>query len=261
MRRLAVAIAAGLLSTPLLAAGPPSVHDWSGWYAGVNVGYGFGSNPIHLDPESPGAINARSGFISHELDVKPSGVLGGVQAGKNWQQGQFVYGFEADLAYAGIGDTVVGPILIVPFNFQTTHTQNLEWFGTLRARAGVAVSDRALIFLTGGLAYGQAELSTFARTPLACTTTNFCVTGDTKKWLAGWTAGTGMDYALAGNWSAKFEYLYYDLGTIDNTVLDINPAFFQAPPGPDTYRGSARINGNIVRVGLNYKLGGIITAP
>lgn len=261
MKRLAVAVVVWLLSTPLFAAGPPPVYGWSGWYAGLNFGYGFGSNNIHLEPESPGAINARSGFVSHDLGVSPKGLLGGVQFGKNWQQGTFVYGFESDLAYAGIRDDVTGPFLLVPFNFWTAHTQNLDWFGTLRARAGVAVSDRALIFLSGGLAYGQAELFTFGRTPLACVGTNFCVIGQTKEWRAGWTAGAGLEYVLAGNWSAKFDYLYYDLGKIENTVLDINPAFFQAPPGPDTYRGSARINGNIVRIGVNYKLGGIITAP
>jgi len=256
MKNVAAAAAVVLL-LPLAFARQASAQEtfspnWAGWYAGVNGGYGFGSNDIHLNTDSPGAV-VRAGFVSPELNVKPNGPLGGGQIGKNWQQGKFVYGFESDLAYAGIRDNVVGPILLPGFDFQTTQTQKLEWFGTLRARAGVVVSDRALIFLSGGLAYGQAELSTFANTPRPCVGTNFCVTGYSREWLAGWTVGTGMDYALASNWSAKFEYLYYDLGKIDSTVLDINPASFVGVPGIDVFRGSSRINGSIVRIGLNYK--------
>jgi outer membrane immunogenic protein len=162
MKRWGAIIVASLLSGSAWAAGvPPQLPPqtppqtpWSGWYAGANIGYGFGDNHIALDPLSPGAVNARSGFISHSLDSHLNGALGGIQAGRNWQTGRFVYGFESDLDYAGIRGSVAGPLLIPPFDFQTTQTQKLDWFGTLRARAGVAVSDRTLIFLTGGLAYG-----------------------------------------------------------------------------------------------------------
>jgi outer membrane immunogenic protein len=258
MKTWALVLVAWLLPATLAVAQPAPVsagpYDWSGWYAGANVGYGVGSDTVQLSPDSPGAV-VRSGFVSPALSVNPHGLIGGVDVGRNWQRGKTVYGLEAGLRAAGITGTVVGPILLPDFDFQTTHTQDLNWLGTLRGRVGVAVSDRALLFVAGGLAYGQAGLSTFARTPRPCESTNFCATGSAKPWLLGWTIGAGVDYALASNWSARAEYLYYDLGTIHSDVTDLNPEYFQADPGPDLFRASARANGSVFSIGLNYKFG------
>jgi outer membrane immunogenic protein len=256
MKKLAAVAIAGLLSSPVfaadmpvkaLAAPPATLIGWTGWYAGANVGYGFGSNRIDIDPVSPGAV-IRAGFVSPQLTDRPKGVLGGLQFGANKQVGNFVYGFETDLSYAGIRDNVTGPFLIPPFNFLTMDGQRLDWLGTLRARAGVTL-DRSLIFVTGGLAYGRASLSTFAIDTSASIcggTIKFCVAGSSENWMVGWTLGAGWEYAIAPNWSAKLEYLYYDLGTISNSMLDILDP-------PDNFRGSTEIKGNIVRVGLNYR--------
>ena len=66
--------------------------------------------------------------------------------------------------------------------------------------------------------------------------------------MAGWTIGGGWEYAFAPNWSAKIEYLYYDLGKISANL----PGTF----GPGTtFRESVDVKGNIVRVGWNYKFG------
>lgn len=222
--------------------------DWSGWYGGVNIGYGFGSNEIHLDALTSGT---RGGFISPQLEAKPDGVFGGIHIGLNRQAGTFIHGFEWDMAYSGARDTVVGPLVMPGFNFQTTQSQKLDWFGTLRARAGMVVSDRSIVFLTGGLAYGRAGVSTFAlRTGFVCVSPNFCVSGQSEKWLAGWTVGAGSEVMLAPNWSAKFEYLYYDLGTVSNSTVDVD---LLSPP--DFFRGSVQVKGNILRTGLSYKFG------
>lgn len=254
MKKLAFLLAV-LSASPAFAqtSAPVSlaVSHWSGWYVGANLGYGFGSNNIHLEPASDGAV-LRSSFVSPRVNVDPGGLLGGIQFGKNWQHGNFIYGFEADLSYAGFRDRAVSPLeLPGPFFFQTTHVQKLDSFGMLRARAGIPVSERMLLLFSGGLAFGQAELSTFAQRTggvFPCVSPTFCVSGQTQKWMVGWTVGTGLEFALASKWSAKFEYLYYDLGKITNTVVDVDPLV-----PPDVFRGSARINGNIIRLGLNYK--------
>jgi outer membrane immunogenic protein len=182
------------------------------------------------------------------LADNPRGLLGGFEVGANRPTGAFIYGFATDLSHAGIRDNVIGPFLIPPFNFMTMDGQRLEWFGTLRARAGVTF-DRSLLFITGGLAYGRASVSTSAidtSANICGGTIKFCVSGYSQSWMAGWTLGAGWEYAVAANWSAKLEYLYYDLGMISNSMVDI-----LAPP--DNFRGSTDIRGNIVRVGLNYK--------
>jgi outer membrane immunogenic protein len=117
-------------ATPALAAdlpgssyvtGPYGGYNWTGFYAGLNLGYQWGS-----------VSNAAA---------KPSGLAGGIQGGYNWQSGNIVLGGETDLQLSGASDSVA------PFKFSN------PWFGTLRGRAGYAVNN-ILFYATGGLAYG-----------------------------------------------------------------------------------------------------------
>jgi len=246
----APALAADMpVKAPVYKAAAP-MFDWTGWYAGANVGYGFGSNRVNFDPLDAGAV-VRAAFVSPQLGDDPKGFLGGLQLGANRQIGNVVYGVETDLSYSGIRDTVSGPPL-TGFGFVTSAQQKLDWFGTLRARAGLVSLDRSLIYVTGGLAYGQARLttSTIIGGGLNCAlVANFCMAGSSERWMAGWTIGGGWEYAFAPNWSAKLEYLYYDLGKI----TDINPQI-NGNAGI-TFQGSTNVKGNIVRVGLNYMFG------
>lgn len=103
---------------------PASVYNWSGFYAGANVGYEWGK-------------------ITNS-SINPGGVAGGVQGGYNWQSGQFVFGGETDIQLSGADDT------FAPYKFSN------PWFGTLRARAGYAMNN-ILFYGTLGLAYGEVK--------------------------------------------------------------------------------------------------------
>ena len=126
----AVAIAAGAAlaadlprgPAPYYNPGPASIYNWSGVYAGLNLGYGWGKVT--------------------NTGANPSGILGGGQIGVNWQSGQFVYGAETDLQGSGADDTFAG------YKFSN------PWFGTLRGRAGYAINN-ILLYGTLGLAYGD----------------------------------------------------------------------------------------------------------
>ena len=113
---------------PYYSPAPSSAYNWGGFYAGVNVGYDWGT------------VTNNS--------TKPSGLEGGVQGGYNWQNGQFVLGGETDLQVTGADDT------FAPYKFSN------PWFGTLRGRAGFAMNN-ILLYGTLGLAYGgvKGELS------------------------------------------------------------------------------------------------------
>ena len=238
------ALAADLPRKAIMKAPPPA---WSGWYVGASAGYGFGSNNILIDPLNDAG---RSGFISPSLGVHPKGALGGITLGVNWQAQNFVYGVETDLSYAAIKDAVIGPLLLPPYNFQTTESQRLEAFGTLRARAGFLLPNSSTLYATGGLAYGRGSVSNFAFSTLRgnCIDPNFCISGTSAQWKAGWTAGAGWEMPIARSWSAKAEYLYYDLGSVTNFMTDgLGP--------PEYFRGSAAMKGNILRLGVNYALG------
>jgi outer membrane immunogenic protein len=116
---------------PYYKAPPPApVFNWTGFYAGLHGGYGWG------DSEIAG------------LPFNTDGWFGGVQAGYNWQfSPNWVFGVEADIAYSNIdGANVLGPA-----------AGELRYFGTLRARFGYTW-DRSLLYVTGGGAYGEQRI-------------------------------------------------------------------------------------------------------
>lgn len=149
----------------------PASNGWAGPYVGATVGYGFG----HGDSSVTGPATRR-------------GFTGNGFAGVQGQNGQFVYGGEADVGYdAGTA------------NAGTTHIKG-GVDGSLRARLGYAVQDNMLLYVTGGLALGNVRLSD-ALAPASQSRT-----------LAGWTVGAGGEYKFTQNWSGLIEYRYTDLG-------------------------------------------------
>jgi outer membrane immunogenic protein len=138
--------------------------SWAGPYLGGNLGYAWGS--VANNP------------------TKPSGFVGGVQAGYNWRNGSWVFGIEGDIQATGAEET------FAPWKFSN------PWFGTVRGRAGY-LFDNVLFFGTGGLAFGELRANTFG---VSESHTN-----------AGWTLGAGAEMEFAPQWTAKIEYLYVDL--------------------------------------------------
>jgi outer membrane immunogenic protein len=246
MRKTTVGIAAlaVLIGTPVLAADmsvkapPPPVaapaYDWTGFYLGGTIGYSVAHNP------SAPVFPAFGGPFD-QVTLAPSGFLGGFEGGYNWQIKQWVFGFEADWQWTGEKDSFCLDCVPLGRGF----AQRLPWFATVRGRLGYAVGP-ALFYATGGAAFGDV-----ATTP-ACCTTQFGPTFTDHK--TGWVAGGGVEGALAGNWTAKIEYLYLQLGsTSDSFVL---PAF-----APATMVANSSIHDHIFRVGLNYRFGGTPYAP
>lgn len=169
---------------------PGSYYNWAGWYAGAIVGYQWGDVP--------------------GTSTKPSGILGGVTGGRNWQSGQFVFGGETDLQISSADDT------FAPYKFEN------PWFGTLRGRAGMAWNN-VLVFVTGGIAYGGLKGESGGLSE--------------SKTHIGWTLGTGVEFGLAQQWSAKIEYLYADLSSRSYSITGTNNG----------------LESNFIRVGVNYR--------
>ncbi len=218
------------LGKPVYKAAPPPplAYSWTGWYFGVNVGYSWGEQTNDFTD---------GGFTVSESQ-KMNGVIGGFQSGFNWQTGIWVFGMESDFQASGqkgsttfgvLGDTLVAE-------------HKLPWFGTARSRIGVLPSENVLLYATGGVAYGQVKSSYTFNTLGSVTSFNF------KDTRAGWTAGAGVEGAFGGGWSAKLEYLYVDLGKNTFNIVDAGVVVFSS---------ESRVTDNIVRVGLNYKWGGI----
>jgi outer membrane immunogenic protein len=214
------------------------VYDWSGGYIGVNVGYGFGRS-------SDTSVLGAPILFSDTIRSNMNGVLGGAQIGYNSQMQNWVVGLEAD--FQGTGQSSNHP-LTCPAGICTgavlpvTMRQQLDFFGTVRVRAGFAIVPTVLLYGTAGLAYGQVD-------------SNSTLVGSTRaqNYNPGWTAGGGIEAAMGGGWIARVEYLYLDLGKVSNTF---NSTF--VTPGAGVLIGgfNSRITDSIVRAGLNYKFSG-----
>jgi outer membrane immunogenic protein len=194
--RALLGVAGALVALPAVAAdlsiGPMSYaapSPWFGPYAGLNLGYEWGSVT--------------------QLPLSPAGLIGGAQAGYNWQSGELVLGAETDLQLSEANETFAA------YQFSN------PWFGTLRGRAGLAFSN-VLLYATAGLAYGEGKL-------------DFAGLTETHADL-GWSAGAGIEVGFTPNWSAKAEYIYYDLGNQTYLLTGINNAF----------------TSGLVRFGINY---------
>jgi outer membrane immunogenic protein len=131
----------------------------------------------------------------------------------------------------------------------------------VRGRLGFLVKPNLLVFGTGGLAYGHVKSSlaisqNLIGSGLGALEASFGTALNTSKLEGGWALGGGFEWMVASNWTAKAEYLYYDLGTVTSNGQIADRIVSPSPP--TTYyfvndvQSTTRFNGNIVRVGLNY---------
>jgi outer membrane immunogenic protein len=192
--------------------------------------------------------------VPGSLDLDDNGFSGGVQVGYNVQFNSIVVGLEADINYMGLDeeDSFSGAGIpgLAPDGVTTSAKQELKWLGTVRGRLGFTPTPPLLVYATGGLAFGDVDQE-------ARVTVNGVDgplwSGDNSETAVGWTIGAGVEYAITANWSAKLEYLYYDLGSQDNSALgnDVVRAI-PALDGVD-YRNETDTSGSIVRLGVNYR--------
>jgi outer membrane immunogenic protein len=243
------------MSAPIYKApvsAPP--YNWTGLYAGGNVGYSWGdsSNASLVGFVDPGGLfgfgpfTAAGGFAPPSLN--PSGVLGGAQIGYNWQFGpNFVAGLVTDFQGADISDS--GTNTLKPGRGFATVSESeslkISSLGTLRAKAGFAASNW-LLYGTGGLAYGKVNATGSFVCVAPCVLNEAASVSGTN---AGWTIGAGIDYGLSRNWTVGLEYLYYNLGAVTATLVPQTGAF----PGSSVTVQTGNFAGNILRATLNYK--------
>ena len=196
MKRLGIMLSAILLLTTASQAAdlgwnsgaspiysPTPASGWSGFYAGVSGGYGFGTSTVAPAPGAQ-ATNGTGGWN-----------LGG-QAGYNMDMGGFILGAEADLQWSNVGYTEAIPGV-------GSFKAGIDFYGTLRGRAGMAFGQ-VMPYVTGGVAAGRGSAS--LTNPGGVTTSQSAT-------HMGWTAGVGLEAQATQNISIKAEYLYVDLGT------------------------------------------------
>jgi outer membrane immunogenic protein len=240
-------------------------YNWTGFYIGVNLGGSFGNSSTSYT-----IAGVPFGGTTERMD----GVLGGLQAGYNWQTGRTVFGFETDLqatSQSGVsslvdfipgtpgtpgvpcifsdgpgtpcrpGTGIPGVPGIPAVTGIITYQNQLPWFGTFRGRIGYTPAERWLVYATGGLAYGEV------RTIETLTASGTSLAFSSSALRLGWTLGGGIETVIAKGWTARFEYLYIDFGTVTDLFIGIAPI---TPIGAQSH-----VTDNIVRISANYHFG------
>jgi outer membrane immunogenic protein len=269
---LLAGIALGVLAAPAMAADmavkapAPYPYLWNGFYLGVNAGYADEQSTFttaaNYTPDAalavlPGVTEGLAALSSGRIMTNNGmGFIGGGQVGYNVQLGKlWVVGLEADIqgkTGSSNGSVTSGAVVVgsAVTSVQTVSAQT-DWLGTVRGRFGIVLTPTWLVYFTGGLAYGGSS----GNSTLSQSATNGFAgagSGNFSNTRIGGTFGAGLEWMFARNWSAKAEYLFYDLGTTNFSYVGTSGSF--APFGPvyQTVSNSVHLEGNIARVGINY---------
>ena len=215
-----------------------NAEPWKGLFIGANLGYGMYFNNASVLPfeSTPTVVAEYSPLLIH---LQSAGFLGGAQVGYNWVRNNVLWGIEADIDDAYIAGT--NSITFVPFPYfiNNSVTQQLNWFGTARAKLGKVVSNTLLPYITAGFSVANTELM-YAQA-VSFTPLNQPVLQNTfrkKQTMLNWVGGAGLEYAVSDHVRYKLEYLYLDLG---NLALDSN-----------YYALNSDFASNVLRLGINY---------
>jgi outer membrane immunogenic protein len=203
---------------------PPPVFSWTGFYIGGNLGGAWARGSVNDSLFGLSASSDRSGFI------------GGGQLGVNYQFSNIVLGAEWDFDWTSLDATGNGRF--VPGVGTLQGSANTRWISTLAARFGVVLNNGVLLYgkAGGGWVDNNATVTNL--------TTGASISASNRN--SGWVVGAGVEWAIAGNWSAKLEY---DFLKLDD--LTFGPGPFRG----DTFTASREIQ--MFKVGLNYRFGSL----
>lgn len=227
---------AGGITEPVVVIAPAApvmaaAHDWSGLYAGVNLGSNSGTNDwtgqyvdfggAPVGPAVPGAFDV-------------SGTTAGLQAGYNMQSGNMVYGLEGDYGWGDVSGTgaEIDPRAATP----SIPSAKFDQMGSIRARLGVTTGN-VLLYATAGWASASGSMGL----------TNLDGAGDNRTAdiaASGWTGGVGAEIALNDHLSVKGEYL--------DSRLTMNEVRFSGVLPADYLSVNGKVDVKTFKIGLNY---------
>ena len=219
---------------------PPAAYSWTGFYLGGNGGFGGEKFQYPFTVGGPIPALGIAAATSGTSTLNSSGFFGGGQAGFNWQAAPtWVLGVESDFDAADIEAKASTSATL----FSGAVGTKLDWFGTVRGRVGFLVTPNALLYGTGGWAYGHTTSTANAAA------FGLAAAASAGREQNGWTAGGGLEYAFNPWLSFKTEYLYLNLGTANianGTVAGV------------PFSLSEKTAVHTARIGLNVKLGVVV---
>jgi outer membrane immunogenic protein len=217
------------------APAPPPECNWTGFYVGIHGGGQFG----HSEDRDLDAFDTRDPHTA--WGYSESGGVAGGQLGYNWQWNWLVLGPEIDLGWMNLDGDGFSRFDRVIFHSDSPGSTDSDFYATFRGRLGVALG-KWLFYGTGGGIGVNYETRVRASSPASGTFFD----ADKTEFDWGWAAGGGIEYMFTCHWTAKVEYLRFQLGDQDFSGVDITNGLRSRFTAIGT-------EGNIIRAGLNYK--------
>ncbi len=222
----------------------------------MNAGIAWGSFDPTTSTVSDGTIGPATTPIFNAAGHQagnPFDFGGGVQAGYNWQSGHWLAGIEGDIEYLHLNFPARTYVAFAGNNNTAVVSayDNANWVATLRPRIGWADGDW-LVYLTGGPAVTKYDDDFSIWVVNEFGGDQFSQAAGLRAWRLGYTAGGGIEYAIGNNWSVKAEYLHFDFDRATATQV-------QSTNVHQLITQSADLKADMVRLGLNYRFGGIDT--
>ena len=240
-------VSAADMTTPFKAPSYAPAFSWTGTYVGANVGGVWGKFDV-----SPTTTDNLTGAVGAPgvMSINNSSLIGGFQAGYNWQIGQWVLGLEQDYQFTGLKQTAAFAAPAGLFLAGDSMAVKTDYLAATRAKLGMAW-DRALFYVAGGLETGEFDVtSTYVARGGGSPTLGFT---DANKLHFGFNVGAGIDYAVTNNVFIGVEYRYLDLGKETYNL----GAFTPAGAAAQTVSSSVGLKASEVTARLNIKLGGL----
>jgi len=244
-------------------APPPVIApNWTGFYVGVHAGWGFAD----ADATSRTNAGALPFFAPARFDLSGNGPMFGGQLGYNWQANNWVLGVEADISGSGISGfesrvpfRVTGAATMM-FGADSHMRQSVNWLASARGRLGYAWGP-GLIYATGGAAWANIDYQANTSEGLdPCGGYGCSLPANFNGTRSGWAAGGGYEWAAASNWSLRGEYLYYNFGGANAAARTVSGGVGATCPACLTTYQWGDFAIHAVRLGLNYRWGGVASA-
>lgn len=238
-------VSASAADMPLKAAPIPYVsYNWTGFYIGGNVGYGWG----HLDKTN---VNGNAPFPAGTTStVDANGGLGGLQGGLNYEfSSGWVVGVEGQYSWSHIdgSDTRFSAVPGFTTTRLSTANDNINSIATVTGRVGHAFNNW-LLYVKGGGAWARAGNNSNSVNPALGNLLLNTSTASSNR--SGWTVGLGAEWGFWQNWSARIEYDYMDFGT---TTVSDSVTYFNGAAGLNPLLRNVNMNVSVIEAGLNYR--------
>jgi len=226
---------------PAYAPPPPARYDWTGIYLGVHIGAGLLEDSVTSTTTTAPVPFQTAGA---QTNLSPFSVIGGAQAGINYQFNSIVIGAEGTWTDSGISGSQVTPSgLPAALAISEKSTDAPAWYATATGRIGYAAND-VLIFAKGGAAWMDAD---YTQTVVGTTgVQSFQRLTDTRQ---GYTVGGGVEYAFTENLSVKVEYDFLNFGTKTYSFNNLNITGVPVGAFPVAIKSST----NMFLFGANYR--------